>query len=644
MYANLWHTGFSGSMEGDYCDDWTSWTFTTWTYASEADELKLYINGQLSGQATHNTAEDRGTGNFTALNTDFIYVGSGYNVMHGGMDSFAVYDYTMTEAQVISDFEANKVFNRDEANANLVLFYGFDTPGDIGKDEFSGTYDALVGHNNDATEPVCEIEAKTCYNSAMMTSPIAVPYEAASSRINHAPTLVGATSPDFSKVCARGSSVEIFMVKYGHDPDGDDTEIWITTLPLHGTLSERRAWSNRKLKKDITADMLPYQMDFGVSSLEYAHIESSVTPVASDLFTFHFSDASLSSTTGNFHIELIGRGAIPTIAANSTNNTFTVRDKQNASFAVDFGSRTGHLPVLIKKLPSNGTLYALEGDQRYSPLTVHFSQHPYVGEMISEYASKIVNVSSYWHDATGSWGPQKILGASDCDVAYRDCSNAWCPALMTGESLDGVAMNTYTNDKGEVVTLEFTRPNWNAAESMLENGYNEYIEVSFETPMYVTQVEVGEPRGCGSITKILLKEHGGTGVANGFFTPVDTRCDPTSKILNKMRIFEPHPVCHSPFLTDRIQLQLDTTSVTDWNEFDYVRISGYTEPPIGVLLVDTEKDHQVKFLYVPDPDFEGTDSIVLSATDCGYEHSRETAKLELNFDVLMDEIVCPEGM
>jgi len=274
-----------------------------------------------------------------------------------------------------------------------------------------------------------------------------------------------------------------------------------------------------------------------------------------------------------------------------------------------------------------------------------FYQHPYLdGDIITQYAKRVVNTSSYWTDSSGSWSAVKILGEGDCVRSYSDCSNAWCPAQKFPAGK--VASNTYTDAEGVARTYPFTRPDWDSSAVLDERGYSEFIEVEFERPIYITEVEIGEPRGCGSVVNILAKQYRGDGESSLFRQAADTTCDSPDgeqRLGQRMRFWSPNPVCHTPFLSDRVRLELDTRAVNDWNEIDFIKIGGYEQPPSGVLFKNSKDSDQLKLVYRPDPDFKGVDSIRLEATDCPYVNSRRSEPMTMTFDVDMDDIVCGPG-
>jgi len=42
--------------------------------------------------------------------------------------------------------------------------------------------------------------------------------------------------------------------------------------------------------------------------------------------------------------------------------------------------------------------------------------------------------------------------------------------------------------------------------------------------------------------------------------------------------FVPHPLCQPAFKTDIVKIKMDTKTIDDWNEIDYVRLHLSTQP------------------------------------------------------------------
>ena len=249
------------------------------------------------------------------------------------------------------------------------------------------------------------------------------------------------------------------------------------------------------------------------------------------------------------------------------------------------------------------------------------------------YAARVRNVSSFWPvadhlvnetlcaagmplnqsaDDLGcaypKWHPFQITGKPSTSV-YGDSSQAWCPSTRTGTS-------SYAEGGDEYLRFAF-----DSARSYVENGYTEFIEVTFATAVYATSIEIGEPSGMGSIVRIKALD-AVTGRWYTMWEAPDGEGDPRVQYRGRLRaeyrIFRPLPICATTFKTDTIRLELDTRTVTDWNELDYVQLTGAAVLPAGVL-----PDGTRVVLYVPEPDAFGDDAFTYTLSDCPFDPNRQ---------------------
>jgi len=138
--------------------------------------------------------------------------------------------------------------------------------------------------------------------------------------------------------------------------------------------------------------------------------------------------------------------------------------------------------------------------------------------------------------------------------------------------------------------------------------------------VYVHRIEIGEPRGAGSIVRIkaLRRE---TGEYVTLWESVDGEGDPRvqyrSQARSEYRVFTPYPICETTFETDTIRLEMDTRTVPDWNELDYISVVGSSSLRSGVLPAGTRE-----LVYVPNPDAEGRDTFGYAVSDCPFQLRR----------------------
>jgi hypothetical protein len=226
-----------------------------------------------------------------------------------------------------------------------------------------------------------------------------------------------------------------------------------------------------------------------------------------------------------------------------TNSTIivTVEEDKAVSHAlsfVDFDSPV--VTIVADNLPTNGVLtYATNSETKQLSL---FNQYnPYGGDIPKEqYATGLVSYSSHWYNADGDWAADKILGEPSTTV-YTDTPLSWCPESKTGTGIS-------RNDNDEVGREVY----WDRDSTFAEEGYTEYIEVEFDTPVYASEIEIGENRGCGSIVHILAK-NSETGLSMSVLQrrKADETCDREDGRARQTKFISPFTApkfCNTPFL------------------------------------------------------------------------------------------------
>jgi hypothetical protein len=206
------------------------------------------------------------------------------------------------------------------------------------------------------------------------------------------------------------------------------------------------------------------------------------------------------------------------------------------------------------------------------------------------------------------WHPFQITGRQSTRT-YGDSSYAWCPSSRTG---------TRGYDQAGDEYLHFAS---DPARTYVESGYTEFIEVNFATAVYAQSVEIGEPSGMGSIVRIKALD----ALTGGWFTmweapdgEGDPRVQYRGRRLGQYRVFKPNPMCSTTFRTETIRVEMDTCTVPDWNELDFITLKGSLALPRGVLPFGTRE-----ILYVPDPDAFGEDRFSYTLSDCASEPGRQ---------------------
>jgi hypothetical protein len=247
------------------------------------------------------------------------------------------------------------------------------------------------------------------------------------------------------------------------------------------------------------------------------------------------------------------------------------------------------------------------------------------------YASTVLNVSSFWpagphlnetlcpvvmpaHTSAEMLGcgypqyhPFQITGGPSTN-AYGDNARAFSPATKTG-------IGGFTTGGDQYLRFAF-----DPSASYERDGYTEFIVVGFPTALYVHTIEIGEVRGAGSIVRIKALQSE-TGEYVTLWESVDGAGDPRVQYRQQARIeyrvFEPYPTCETTFKTDTIRLEMDTRSVTDWNELDYIAMVGSSQLRSGVLRAGMRE-----LMYVPNSDAEGVDQFGYAVSDCPFQLQR----------------------
>ena len=207
---------------------------------------------------------------------------------------------------------------------------------------------------------------------------------------------------------------------------------------------------------------------------------------------------------------------------------------------------------------------------------------------------------------------------------YGDSELAWSPRLLTGDSLGEVisgADAAPVSANNVTASLSFS---YNPTETYVLHGFTEFIELKFKALVYPIAVRIGENRGMCSLVRIQgrssledaewvdLWRASDRFTQDGLLDTAAKRAECWGKYddSKRYRTFRPS-ICQQPTKMDMLRLELDTSSVTDWNEIDFVELHGSTVVPDGVLPANTSG-----VWYEPEPGFVGLDSIEI--VPCAY--------------------------
>jgi len=144
-----------------------------------------------------------------------------------------------------------------------------------------------------------------------------------------------------------------------------------------------------------------------------------------------------------------------------------------------------------------------------------------------QWVKSVISFSTQY--GTTSWAANQVIGKPDTYPQYGDKSTAWAPSAATG-------------------TLEF-------------------LELKFETPVFITGVGIFETLNPGYVVEILA--HDGNSYATLWSGQVHKDTPQVS------RIFQPK-FDQSSFKSNRIRINLDCREAVSWTEIDAVKLYGRT--------------------------------------------------------------------
>ena len=230
----------------------------------------------------------------------------------------------------------------------------------------------------------------------------------------------------------------------------------------------------------------------------------------------------------------------------------------------------------------------------------------------------------------------------DAENVNSDSVFAWCPRTLQGTDA-GIVSNG-----DEYISYAFDT--W---ASYLADGYTEFIELGFDTPVYAQSVEVGENRGMGSIVHAKAFDNVTNRWATLYTGDADIEVYEYCGLTNQYHVFAPS-ICETTFATSRLRLEMDTYAIVDWNEIDYVKLIGATVgPKTGVIHADAAQSGQV--VYVADSNYVGEDFFTFVGCDCAYYSSRTSSERKIPLLVgavndapitsdLQANLVCDDGI
>lgn len=203
----------------------------------------------------------------------------------------------------------------------------------------------------------------------------------------------------------------------------------------------------------------------------------------------------------------------------------------------------------------------------------------------------------------------EILGPQDAPNYYADSVFGYCPSSLQG--------TTAGLQSGGDEWISYSHDTW---ASYVSEGFTEYIEVEIENAVYVQSITIGENRGMWAVVRIKAWDSSTSRWQTLYQGDADSGAWQIAKDTNRYNHFEPS-ICQTTFSTSVIRIEMNTYTIVDWNELDYVKIVGTTTLKTGVLA--TEGTTQTaRVMYVPDSDFFGVDLFTFAGCDCPYDSGR----------------------
>ncbi|GMH56450.1 hypothetical protein TrRE_jg10491 [Triparma retinervis] len=451
-------------------------------------------------------------------------------------------------------------------------------------------------------------------------------------------------------------SAEIIMVSY--DPLGLKNSFEITALPAGGKIYALDGSGN--VLSEVTAPNTVIE----TNRLKFIPDEDNVD---TRTMTYKSKNAFAESSEANATITMTLHPDKPLPSVDqSADSAATLTEIDLGAIVADPDS--DFFTVIVDDLPIKGKLY-LENDA--STAEVEQFDPFFIPPMESQYVSKVLELSNAYRTGSGGWSGIAIVGPPDAPIAYGDSELALCfhdKAAQGGKVTVtkprcGVSISTGNDPTGnlddkfdpdgttygghhfgddgfandvkcnmgdgipgcDVVATGTEIPGecWDSNARFLAEGWSQYFTVQFENQVYLKSLKVGINRGAGSITDVEAYDRSTGTWQTVFHTKVTNDIAAFDKLTNQYNTWSPYPLCEPSFKTDIIKFKVDSITVGDWNEFDYVEMTGSQQQSPGVIAAK-------KVYYEAGEDESCVDNFYFSATDCGGQAARSSSKTKFN--------------
>lgn len=276
------------------------------------------------------------------------------NTMNFGMDDFLIFDRALSGDEIAALKGTSLADYEDDS---LSVKYTFETAGETQVENEAaragGEYPMVFG----VSGALDSSEVDVCSDITPLTAPILVSHSRDPSVSNEAPT--GEFWEEFSASAVESKTVQMELIKYGFDADGDSIVVVVTALPTLGELYEIN-----RLDPDvpvlITEADLPYTQQFHINDFEYMHAPTSPLDTSPfDEFTIKFSDGTDLSEALVARIGITYIDNVPVADTEAHAVAIELQedaDATNVEVHYSDYEDTGATTVLITKLPEHGTL------------------------------------------------------------------------------------------------------------------------------------------------------------------------------------------------------------------------------------------------------------------------------------------------
>jgi len=273
-----------------------------------------------------------------------------------------------------------------------------------------------------------------------------------------------------------------------------------------------------------------------------------------DSFQFTVSHGGLVSAPATVHLDVSAWNDPPRIPPAWKKVAVTAHQATSISLPVYDTTSGQYVAVFITSLPTKGILYQRNRDGSLgAPITQAFGTGGVTTNVKVQYATGVANVSSFWGGSV-AYSPLQALGPQNCFEAV-DCQLAWCTATKNG--LGGFA-------SGSGQGLHYAN---NPSLNYVNYGWTEYIELTYDTPVLMTAVLIGENRGMGAVKNILAMDpYGNWMTVWTSSVPIRSDIQNHYSLYQQYRIFAPPDLCQTMFLTKHLRFEMDTRDTSDWHE------------------------------------------------------------------------------